>query len=239
MDLTTTQWTPENYTEFLTFLESKRNDKAQAREAKIVRTNYPLLGISMAELKVWGTAISQGDPMGFLAVAGTEVYEMILVRAIVISRLRFNLADFIAICDRYFATADCWAICDMAIHFKQVKRYPAEFLTTIARYLKSDHPWFQRSGLVFLLKFYLTPEFRDQAFTLALSVTSDDNYVQLGQAWFLAAAFKDDPNRVYQVLETMPVPLVQRTVQKIKSLRRTTPEQKWTLTEILARRRAE
>ncbi|KRO04094.1 hypothetical protein IV54_GL001612 [Levilactobacillus paucivorans] len=239
MDLTATQWTPASYTEFLTFLESKRNEKAQARATKIVRTNYPLLGISMADLKAWGTAISKGDPMGFLAVAGTEVYEVILVRAYVISRLRLNLPDFVAACDRYFATADCWAICDMAIHFKQVKRYPAEFLATIDRYLQSGQPWLQRSGLVFLLKFYLTPDFRDQAFTRVLSVTSDDYYVQLGQAWFLATAFKDDPDRIYQILETLPVPLVQRTVQKIKSLSRTTPDQKRVLTGILARRRAE
>lgn len=239
MDLTATQWTPASYTEFLTFLESKRNEKAQARATKIVRTNYPLLGISMTDLKAWGTAISQGDPAGFLAVADTAFYEVILVRAYVISQLRLNLPDFVAACDRYFATADCWAICDMAIHFKQVKRYPAEFLTTIDRYLQSGQPWFQRSGLVFLLKFYLTPDFRDQAFTRVLSVTSEDYYVQLGQAWFLATAFKDDPDRIYQILEALPVPLVQRTVQKIKSLSRTTPDQKHVLTGILAQRRAE
>ncbi|MGX6427833.1 DNA alkylation repair protein [Levilactobacillus yonginensis] len=240
MELTTTVWTAATYQEFLQDLRDLGDDHFRDRSAKIVATERPLLGIPMKTLRSLGVAISQGMPHDFLAVAGTEYYEAVIIQGYVLSRLPLDVAYFTKLCDAYISKAENWSVCDMVIHFNQVKAFRAEFLTVIQRYLQSDNPWFQRTGLVFLLKFYLTPEFTEVALQLAVSVVSTNYYVQMGQAWLLAAAFPNQQATIYHLLRTeFSLPVVQRTVQKIKSLRHTTTNEKASLTALLAEKRTE
>lgn len=238
MDLMTTAWTATAYTEFLADLQRQANPQAGQRVKKIVVTAYPVLGISMRELKAMATKIAKGNPHEFLRLAGVDFYEVIIVRGYVLSQLKVDCRTLEHDLAAYLATADCWAICDMAIHFKQVKRYPDEFLQVIRGYLAADNPWLQRTGLVFLLKFYLTETTWQTAIQLGMAVNSADYYVQMGQAWLLAAAYRTHADAVLQLLRAgASLKVAQRTAQKIKSLTHTTIDQKAELTAIIQKRK--
>ncbi|KRN02287.1 hypothetical protein FD13_GL001963 [Levilactobacillus senmaizukei DSM 21775 = NBRC 103853] len=201
MDLMLTEWTATTYAEFLTDLQTQAKPEAGQRVKKIVVTDYPVLGISMRELKIMGTEIAKGNPNEFLRLAGVEFYEVIIIRGYVLGQLKVDCQTFERYLASYLATADCWAICDMAIHFKQVKRYPDEFLQVIKTYLAKDNPWLQRTGLVFLLKFYLDVAHWQAAIQLGLAVRSPNYYVQMGQAWLLATAYRTHEDTVIQKLK--------------------------------------
>jgi len=238
MQLEDVTWTAATYQAFLTTLATMGQAKSQARTAKIVPTDYPILGVGMRDLRLLATQISHGQPRGFLAVAGAENYEVILERAYVLGQLKLSLADFKTNIAAYLQTADNWVICDMVIHFKQVKQFLPEFLPTIKAYLADQNVWLQRSGFIFLLKFYLTPAYFDTAVSLTVDLVSSDYYVQLGQAWLLATAFTKQPATITTLLAACDqVDLVKLAVRKITQLSKTTPAQKATLRELVQAKR--
>lgn len=238
MDLATTIWTTETYQTFLTELEQAGDATLREHMARLVPTDYPIWGLKMPQLRALGTTISRGDPVGFLRVAGAESYEAVIVQGFVLSRMKIGCAAFTRYCDTYLTRVDCWAMCDLVVHCQQVPKFKPAFLPTIQRYLQATNPWIQRTGLVFLLKFYLTPADTAQTLQLAASVDSDDYYVQMGQAWLLKAAFPENQAAVYQLLRAvLPLPVVQKTVAKIKGLRHTSLTEQAELQAILAERR--
>ena len=234
LDLKNLTWSNDDYQRFLMELESLSDQKYRERAVKIVPTDYNILGIAMSELKKIGKEISQGNSDAFLKVVGTENYEVVIIQAYVLSNMKLPLSEFQTYCDNYLAKSNSWATCDMVIHFKQVQRFMPEFLAKIKEYLKSDNPWLQRSGLVFLLKFYNTAEYRAEIVELARKIESDNYYVQMSQAWLYAVVFPHDQDRIYQVIKDDTQSKVAKlTVRKIKSLRHTTEADKEMLTSFL------
>lgn len=227
-------WSPADYQKFLVELESLSDEKYRIRAEKIVPTEYDLLGISMGELKAIGKEISQGNPQDFLRIVGAENYEVVIIQGFVISNLKLSLSDFEEACDDYLEKANAWSICDMVVHFKQVKNFLPEFLDKVKSYLQSDNFWLQRTGLVFLLKFYNTDEYRDETLRLASSINSDDYYVQMAQAWLFSAVFPYAQKKIYEIISNNPKSKVSKlTVRRIKSLRHTTDEEKNKLNSLL------
>ncbi|KRK78678.1 DNA alkylation repair protein [Companilactobacillus nodensis] len=234
LNLKELNWSKSDYEKFLTELESMSDPKYRERAVKIIVTAYPVIGISMSELRAIGKEISQGNPKEFLSIVGTENYEVVIIQAYVISNMKLTLTEFTSYCDEYLSKSNSWATCDMVIHFKQVLKYRDEFLNTIKSYLNSDNPWLQRSGLVFLLKFYNTAGYTDEILELATSIKSDEYYVQMGQAWLYAVIFPHDQERIYQIIAKEPQSkLAKLTVRKIKSLRHTNDDEKECLTAII------
>ncbi|WP_164505138.1 DNA alkylation repair protein [Companilactobacillus hulinensis] len=227
-------WIDADYQKFLTELESMSNIKYRKRAEKIVVTDYNVLGIAMSELNVIGKEISQGHPKAYLNIVGTENYEVVIIQAYVLSNMKLPLSEFTDYCDTYLKKSNSWATCDMVIHFKQVLKYQEEFLVTIKKYLNSNNPWLQRSGLVFLLKFYNTDEYIDEILNLAININSDQYYVQMAQAWLYAVVFPNNQDRIYQIISNDPQSKVSKlTVRKIKSLRHTTDDEKAELTSLI------
>jgi len=234
LDLKDISWSNDDYQKFLMELESLSDSKYRERAVKIVPTAYNLLGISMGELKKSGKEISHGNPKAFLKIVGTENYEVVIIQGFVLSNLKLSLSEFENYCDGYLAKSNSWATCDMVVHFKQVQKFLPEFLVKIKEYLNSDNPWLQRSGLVFLLKFYNTNEYRNEIVKLTTEIVSEDYYVQMAQAWLLAVVFPYDQDKIYQIIKDDPQNKVAKlTVRRIKSLRHTTDEEKEILTSLL------
>ncbi|AKP67325.1 DNA alkylation repair protein [Companilactobacillus ginsenosidimutans] len=220
-------WTDENYRNFLTELESLGDENYRTRQEKIIVTDYPLIGIKMGELQKIGKSISKGNPKEFLKVAGSENYEVVIIQGYVLANLKLPLEAFEQYCTEYLSKANAWSIVDMVVHFKLILKFRDEFLVVVKKYLKSDNFWFQRTGLVFLLKFYLTPDYIDESLQLTLSVKSDEYYVQMAQAWLFSAAFPKDPGKIYSIISDDPLSKLSKlTVRRIKSLTHTTADEK-------------
>ncbi|MFD1473030.1 DNA alkylation repair protein [Companilactobacillus mishanensis] len=233
-NLSESNWSTQDYNLFLTELESLGDAKFRKRAETIVRTGYQVLGISMSELKSIGKEISKGNPDAFLKIAGTENYESVIIQAYVLSNMKLNLDEFTKLCDEYLSKSNSWATCDMVIHFKQVTKFRDEYYQTIKNYLHSSNPWLQRSGLVFLLKFYNLPEYNDNNLKLSTEINSDDYYVQMAQAWLYAVIFPNNQEKIYQIIKSDPTSkMAKLTVRKIKSLRHTTNEEKEQLTALI------
>lgn len=234
MDLKKLSWSNDDYQKFLMELESLSDQKYRERAVKIVPTAYNVLGISMGELKKIGKEISQGSPDAFMEMAGIENYEVVIIQGFVLSNLKLSLLAFEDYCDAYLGKSNSWATCDMVVHFKQVQKFLPEFMTKIKEYLNSDNPWLQRSGLVFLLKFYNTAEYRNEMLDLTTNISSDDYYVQMAQTWLYAEVFPKDQDKIYQIIKHEPKSKVSKlTVRRIKSLRHTTDEEKDVLASLL------
>lgn len=232
MELENINWSKDTYQEFLQYLNSLGNENKKIRSEKIIPTKYEILGITMGDLDQISKKICRGNPLEFLKIADDSNYETIIIQGYVISHLKLTPDEFENYCYKYISKADCWSICDMVIHFKQILNFHSQFFITIKNYLKSDNPWFQRTGLVFLLKFYIKTDFYSDSLNLATKINSNHKYVELGQAWLYSVAFQTHPSDIYQVISNSNPHLAKLTISKIKSSSKTSPEEKLKLTKI-------
>jgi len=233
MNLKESHWLKADYDKFIEELISMKDEESLPRAEKIIPTKYRMLGIKMNLLRSMANEIGRGDPESFLNIVGTEFYEAIIIQGYVIGNLKSDYEVFLKYCDEYLSKSDCWAICDMVIHFKLVQKYPEKFLEHIKQYLNSDNPWLQRSGLVFLLKFYVKTDYYSDCLKLSTNIHSESYYVKLAQAWLYSVAFPNHQDDIYSIISDADLKLTQLTVRKIKSLRHTTNNEKEILTSLM------
>ena len=82
---------------------------------------------------------------------------------------------------------DDWATCDM-ISPKISRRDPDRVYERVKIWLKSDHAYTVRFGLVTLLEFFLDEAFQPEMLNLAAEVRSGEYYVRMAAAWYFSMA---------------------------------------------------
>lgn len=89
--------------------------------------------------------------------------------------------------EAFLPYVDNWATCDQLTP-KVFKKRHRELLTHIRRWLKSDHPYTVRFAMKMLMDHFLDGDFDSEYPELVASVTSEEYYVRMMQAWYFATA---------------------------------------------------
>lgn len=89
--------------------------------------------------------------------------------------------------EAFLPYVDNWATCDQLTP-KVFKKHHRELLTHIRRWLKSDHPYTVRFAMKMLMDHFLDGDFDSEYPELVASVTSEEYYVRMMQAWYFATA---------------------------------------------------
>lgn len=123
---------------------------------------------------------------------------------------------------------DNWATCD-GFCPKILRKHPQMLLESIRQWLKSDHVYTARYGLVRLMAWYLQePLFSPAILSLAASVEGTDYYLKMAVAWFfsMALAKQWESTLPYFHEERLPQWIHNKSLQKAIESYRLTPEQK-------------
>jgi 3-methyladenine DNA glycosylase AlkD len=122
---------------------------------------------------------------------------------------------------------DNWATCDQTSPkiFKKEKR---KLLPYIEWWLNASHTYTIRFGVNMLMQHYLDEDFRPEYVEWVAAIHSQEYYVNMGIAWYLATALAKQWDTVIPYLENRCLdPWVhQRTIQKARESYRITSEQK-------------
>ncbi|HBE15512.1 MAG TPA: DNA alkylation repair protein [Ruminococcaceae bacterium] len=120
-----------------------------------------------------------------------------------------------------------WALTD-SMRFKAFDRDPERLLPQIDRWLKDDHPYTVRYGILCLMNYFLDDRFKQEYPDRVSRVQSDEYYVRMMQAWYFATALAKQYDAVLPYLtERRLAPWVHnKTIQKAIESYRVTAEQK-------------
>lgn len=141
-----------------------------------------------------------------------------------------EISDFgecVAEVERFLPYIDNWATCDQTSP-KCFKKHKAELLPFIRKWLTSEHTYTVRFAIGMLMQHFLDEDFSPEYLELAAGIKSEEYYINMEIAWYMATALAKQWDAAIPLLENakMDVWVHNRTIQKARESYRITPQQK-------------
>ena len=129
--------------------------------------------------------------------------------------------------ERFLPYIDNWATCDFPAP-KCFEKYKEELLPVIKRWIASSETYTIRYGIGMLMRLYLDENFDPEYLELVAGVKSDEYYVNMMIAWYMATALAKQWDAVIPYIEEhcMSDWVHRKTIQKAVESYRITDEQK-------------
>ena len=129
--------------------------------------------------------------------------------------------------ERFLPYIDNWATCDFPAP-KCFKNHKEELLPVIKRWIASSETYTIRYGIGMLMRLYLDEDFDPEYVRLVVGVKSDEYYVNMMIAWYMATALAKQWDAVIPYIEEhrMSDWVHRKTIQKAVESYRITDEQK-------------
>lgn len=215
--------------EMLNAIFAARDEEYADFTAKLI-PNVPresIIGVRTPQLRSIAKRFGKNAGINeFLSALPHEYHEQNLVHAYIAE----SIGDFdsaVKTIEAFLPYVTNWAVCD-SMTPRIFAKHTGELLPIIKKWLQSAHPYTVRFGLRMLMCFYLEKEFASEINALAVSVCSEEYYVNMMQAWYFATALaKQYDSTVPFVEEHRLSPWVHnKTIQKAVESFRITAEQK-------------
>lgn len=129
--------------------------------------------------------------------------------------------------ERFLPYIDNWATCDFPAP-KCFENHKEELLPVIKRWIASGETYTIRYGIGMLMRLYLDADFDPEYVNLVAEVKSDEYYVNMMIAWYMATALAKQWDAVIPYIEEhrMSDWVHRKTIQKAVESYRITDEQK-------------
>ncbi len=141
-----------------------------------------------------------------------------------------NIKDYdetISELNRFLPYIDNWSVCDI-IKPKSFKKNRDKLINQIKIWIKSDHTYTVRFGLLMLMTHYLDEDFKKEYLSLPLTIKTDEYYIKMMIAWYYATALAKQYDDTIKIIEDKKLdPWIQnKTIQKAKESFRVSDKQK-------------
>ena len=129
--------------------------------------------------------------------------------------------------ERFLPYIDNWATCDFHAP-KCFENHKEDLLPVIKRWIASSETYTIRYGIGMLMRLYLDADFDPEYVRIVAEVKSDEYYVNMMIAWYMATALAKQWDVVIPYIEEhrMPDWVHRKTIQKAVESYRITDEQK-------------
>lgn len=163
----------------------------------------------------------------FMTKLPHKYYEENVIHGSLISCEKKDINKVFAELDKFLPYVDNWAVCD-TLAPDIFKSYPVPALDKIKQWLKREHIYTVRFGVVNLMRYYLDANYTRDILDLALSVKCDDYYVNMALAWFYSVALIKQYEDTVKIIEAKCLnKFVQnKSIQKASESFRVSPETK-------------
>ena len=129
--------------------------------------------------------------------------------------------------ENFLPYIDNWATCDFPAP-ACFKNNTDRLLTHIVKWIDSDEPYTIRYGIGMLMRLYLDDNFKDEYLNIVAQVKSEEYYVNMMIAWYMATALAKqwDSTIVYIEKKRLPEWVHKKTIRKAIESYRITDKQK-------------
>lgn len=186
-----------------------------------------IIGVRTPHARKYAGRIANDDDIEiFLNSLPHFYYDENNIHAFVIERIK-DYEKCMEEVERFLPYIDNWATCDM-IKPKVFKKNRERLITSIEKWLKSDLPYTIRFGINMLMTYFLDEDFKREHIEWLAAIPSDDYYVHMGIAWYLATALAKQYDDTVAYIENgrFPVWIHNRAIQKARESYRVLDERK-------------
>lgn len=131
--------------------------------------------------------------------------------------------------EKFIPKIDNWAACDIICGgLKFTKKNQAEVFEFLQKYLQSSKEFEIRFGVVMLLNYYVTEEYRDKILKIIEEIKQEGYYVKMAVAWLISMLYIKFPKKTMTYLNhnTLDRFTYNKALQKIIESDRVPKEEK-------------
>jgi 3-methyladenine DNA glycosylase AlkD len=186
----------------------------------IIGVRTPVLRSMAKETK------KDGRASAFLADLPHTYFEENQLHGFLISDMT-DFQECILALERFLPYIDNWATCDQTSP-KVFKQHKEDLLPHIYVWLDSNHVYTVRFAIGMLMQHFLDDDFKEEYIKTVAGIQSDEYYVNMEVAWYMATALAKQWNTVIPYIEGQKMGkwVHNRTIQKARESYRITGEQK-------------
>ena len=186
-----------------------------------------IIGVRVPQLRKFAKELNKSElKADFLKTLPHEYYEEDNLHAFLIEQIK-DFDECISALDNFLLFIDNWATCDMMTP-KILGENPDLLYDKIKEWAKSEHTYTVRFAVVTLMKFFMNERLDEKHLTLLLSIKSDEYYINMAIAWYLATALSSRWDLVIPYIENKKFDkwLHNKAIQKAIESYRITKKQK-------------
>lgn len=159
-----------------------------------------IIGVRTPALRKFATEINKSDlKTDFLNILPHKYYEEDNLHAFIIEQIE-DYDECICALDDFLPFVDNWATCDMMAP-KILGKKLEKLYSKIEEWIKSQHTYTVRFAIVTLMKFFMGEQLDKKHLKLIMNVTSDEYYINMAIAWYLATALSSNWELVIPYIE--------------------------------------
>lgn len=186
-----------------------------------------IIGVRVPQLRKFAKELNKSElKIDFLNTLPHKYYEEDTLHAFLIEQIN-DFDECISALDIFLLFIDNWATCDMMTP-KVLGKNPDLLYKKIQEWAKSKHTYTVRFAIVILMKFFMDECLDEKHLNLLLSIKSDEYYINMAIAWYLATALSSRWDLVIPYLENQKFGkwVHNKAIQKANESYRITKDQK-------------
>ncbi len=165
-----------------------RDEKYRDFHKKLVPTvdEGRIIGVRTPVLRKYAKNLAAETGSEYLDLLPHRYIEENNLHAFIISGMK-DFDEAMRRTEKFLPYIDNWATCDSFMP-GVFKKHPDEVYAKVREWLKSEHTYTVRYGLVTLLNNFLDDEFRPEMLDLAAEVPCEEYYIHMAVAWYFSIA---------------------------------------------------
>ncbi|MBR2454477.1 MAG: DNA alkylation repair protein [Clostridia bacterium] len=186
-----------------------------------------IIGVRVPQLRKIAKELNKSELKAeFLNTLPHKYYEEDNLHAFLIEQIK-DFDECISALDDFLLFIDNWATCDMMTP-KVLGTNSEKLYEKIEEWVKSEHIYTIRFAIVTLMKFFMDERLDKKHLNLLLSIKSDEYYINMAIAWYIATALASRWDIVVPYIEKQKFDkrVHNKAIQKAVESYRITKEQK-------------
>ena len=186
-----------------------------------------IIGVRVPVLRKLAKELNKSDlKADFLNTLPHKYYEEDNLHAFLIEQIK-DFDECIFALDKFLLFVDNWATCDMMTP-KVLGTNTEKLYEKIEEWVKSEHIYTIRFAIVTLMKFFMDERLDKKHLSLILKIKTDEYYINMAIAWYLATALSSRWDIVIPHIEKQKFDkwVHNKAIQKAVESYRITKEQK-------------
>lgn len=131
--------------------------------------------------------IKSGEWKEFILELPHQYQEENCIHGYILGGIKEDYDQVMAYLEEFLPYVNNWAVCDV-ISPKIFKKHPREVYEKIKGWVKSEHEYTVRFGVVSLLQFFLDEEFLPEMLQLVADIHREEYYINMAIAWYISFA---------------------------------------------------
>jgi 3-methyladenine DNA glycosylase AlkD len=175
-------------------LEALADKEYRAFSSGLLPNTEHILGVRLPLLRKMSKQIARSEWREYLQSANENSFEEIMLQGMVIGCVKCSIEERLSYIQSFIPHIDNWSVCDsFCASLKFTRESPELMWNFLLPYLKSEHEFSIRFGVVMLIFYYIDEEHVEEILIYLDKVHHDGYYVKMAVAWAVSICYVQFP----------------------------------------------